>query len=49
VEANLGAALAEIGRYADAKAHFEHALQLDPTQPIARENLQTLQNEKSQQ
>jgi Flp pilus assembly protein TadD len=49
VEANLGAALAEMGHYADAKAHFEHALQLDPNQPIARENLQALQNEKSQQ
>jgi Flp pilus assembly protein TadD len=42
VEANLGAALAEMGRYADARAHFQHALLLDPTQPIAKENLEAL-------
>ena len=42
VEANLGAALAEMGRYADARVHFQHALLLDPAQPIAKENLEAL-------
>jgi Flp pilus assembly protein TadD len=45
VEANLGAALAEMGRFADARAHFEHALTIDPNQPIAKENLDALQKE----
>jgi Flp pilus assembly protein TadD len=30
VEANLGAALAELGRFPEAKSHFERALQIDP-------------------
>lgn len=42
-EANLGAALAELGRLDEAKMHFQRALKIDPGQPIAKENLQTLQ------
>src|ERR1700722_16431228 len=45
VEANLGAALAETGHLAEAKSHFEQALQIDPNQPLAKENLDTLQKE----
>ena len=45
VEANLGAALAEMGRFPEAKSHFEHALQIDPNQPIAKENLDALKKE----
>jgi Flp pilus assembly protein TadD len=45
VEANLGAALAETGHLAEAKSHFERALQIDPNQPLAKENLDTLQKE----
>ena len=45
VEANLGAALAQMGRFPEAKSHFEHALQIDPNQPIAKENLEALQKE----
>jgi Flp pilus assembly protein TadD len=32
-----------MGRLADARAHFERALQIDPNQPIARENLDALE------
>ena len=49
VEANLGVALAEMGRFAEAKAHFERALQLDPGQPIAKENLEALKKEIREQ
>jgi protein O-GlcNAc transferase len=42
VEANLGAALAEMGQFPEAKAHFERALQIDPNQAIAKENLDAL-------
>ena len=49
VEANLGVALAEMGHYPEAKAHFQHALQLDANQPIAKENLQALQDPTRQQ
>jgi Flp pilus assembly protein TadD len=45
VEANLGAALAQMGRFPEAKSHFERALQIDPNQPIAKENLEALQKE----
>jgi Flp pilus assembly protein TadD len=47
VEANLGAALAEMGRFPEAKAHFERALQIDPNQAIAKENLEALRKEVS--
>ena len=49
VEANLGAALAELGRLPEAKSHFEHALQLDPNQPIAKENLEVVKKEMDAQ
>jgi tetratricopeptide (TPR) repeat protein len=45
VEANLGAALAQTGRYLEAKSHFERALQIEPNQPIAKENSEALQKE----
>jgi hypothetical protein len=41
----LGAALAESGRHLEAKSYFERALQIEPNQPIARENLEALQKE----
>jgi Flp pilus assembly protein TadD len=49
VEANLGAALAELGRLPEAKSHFEHALLLDPNQPIAKENLEVVKKEMNAQ
>ncbi len=45
VEANLGAALAETGHFAEAKSHFERALQIDPDQELAKENLEALKKE----
>jgi tetratricopeptide (TPR) repeat protein len=45
VEANLEAARAQTGRYLEAKSHFERALQIEPNQPIAKENLEALQKE----
>ena len=45
VEANLGAALAEMGRFPEAKSHFERALQIDPNQAIAKENLEAVKKE----
>ena len=45
VEANLGAALAQLGQLPEAKSHFERALEIDPNQPIAKENLGALQKE----
>jgi Flp pilus assembly protein TadD len=48
-EANLGAALAELGHLAEAKSHFERALQIDPNQSLAKENLEALQKEMSRQ
>jgi len=45
VEANLGVALAEMGRFAEAKRHLERALEIDPQQPIAKENLEALKRE----
>jgi Flp pilus assembly protein TadD len=42
-EANLGAALAELGENQKAIAHFRRALQLDPQNKLARENLDALQ------
>ena len=46
VEANLGAALAQTGRYLEAKSPFERALQIEPNHPIAKENLEALQKEE---
>jgi len=48
-EANLGAALAELQRYPEAKLHFERALQINPNQPDAKENLDALQKAMSAQ
>jgi len=42
-EANLGAAFAELGQNEQAIAHFQRALQLDPKNQLARENLDALQ------
>lgn len=42
-EANLGSALAQTGHFSEAKSHFERALKLNPDHPLARENLQHLQ------
>ena len=41
-EANLGAALAELGETQKAIAHFNRALQLDPGNELAQENLEAL-------
>jgi Flp pilus assembly protein TadD len=41
-EANLGSALAETGNLKDARLHFERALQIDPKNELARENLEQL-------
>jgi hypothetical protein len=37
-----------MGRFSEAKGHFEHALQLNPNHALARENLQALQRATSQ-
>jgi Flp pilus assembly protein TadD len=39
-EANLGAALAELGNWKEARAHLEKALAIDPTLANARDNLE---------
>ncbi|MGC1365232.1 MAG: tetratricopeptide repeat protein, partial [Candidatus Acidiferrum sp.] len=41
-EANLGSALAETGSIKEARLHFERALQIDPKNELARENLEQL-------
>jgi Flp pilus assembly protein TadD len=41
-EANLGSALAETGNLKEARLHFERALQIDPKNELARENLEQL-------
>ena len=46
-EANLGAALAELGRYSEAKIHLERALQIDPNQEDAKENLEAVRSAMS--
>ena len=38
----LGKALSELGRYAEAKAAYKDALEIDPTNNIARKNLERL-------
>ena len=40
----LGKALTELGRYADARASYGRAIELDPNNAIARKNLQRLQS-----
>ena len=47
-EANLGSALAEMGKFSEAKIHFERALQLDPGNALAKENLAELQRTMNQ-
>jgi Flp pilus assembly protein TadD len=42
--ANLGTALAELGRFAEARAQLERALEINPAHALARENLQQLQS-----
>jgi tetratricopeptide (TPR) repeat protein len=37
-------ALAELGRFAEAKAQFERALEINPAHALAQENLQQLQS-----
>jgi len=39
-EANLGGALAETGHWKEARAHLERALVIDPSNTLARENLE---------
>jgi Flp pilus assembly protein TadD len=46
-EANLGAALAEIGELASAKTHWERALTLDPQNQLAQDDLQEVQRRLS--
>jgi Flp pilus assembly protein TadD len=40
---NLGTALAQTGKRAEAREAFERALQLDPQDPRARDNLRELE------
>jgi len=42
VEANLGAVLAQLGQLSEAQSHLERALELDPAQELAQENLEAL-------
>jgi Flp pilus assembly protein TadD len=42
-QANLGTALAQLGRLAEAKLHYEAALRIDPNNQLARENLQQIE------
>ena len=42
-EAKLGAVLAELQQYDAAESHLRHALELDPTNRLAQQNLRTLQ------
>jgi len=44
-EANLGSALAEIGKLAEAKLHFQRALRIDPNHKLARENLEQISHD----
>jgi Flp pilus assembly protein TadD len=39
-EANLGAALADLGNWKEARAHLEKALAINPNLANARENLE---------
>ena len=40
--ANLGSALAGLGKMSEAKLHFERALEINPEHSLARENLEQL-------
>jgi Tfp pilus assembly protein PilF len=40
-------ALAQMGRFGEAKAHLQRALEIDPEQPVAKENLEALKREMS--
>lgn len=42
----LGKALAELGQYVEARQAYEHAVELDPTNIIARKNVQRLSHMK---
>jgi Flp pilus assembly protein TadD len=44
-EANLGGVLAETGNLKEARTHLERALALDPSNALARENLEQLKRE----
>ena len=44
-EANLGAALAELGNWKEARTHLEKALAIDPTLANARDNLEQVKRE----
>ena len=44
-EANLGGALAELGKLEESKGHLEKALKLDPQNQVARENLDEVQRQ----
>jgi Flp pilus assembly protein TadD len=46
-EANLGSALAVTGNVKEARLHYERALKLNPNNELARENLQQLEQDKS--
>ena len=46
-EANLGSALAQTGRIAEAKSHYQRALKLNPGHTLARENLDELERRGS--
>ena len=46
-EANLGSAFAETGNVKEARIHYERALKLNPNNELARENLQQLEQGKS--
>jgi len=39
-QANLGSALAALGQLNEAKFHYEAALRIDPSNQLARDNLQ---------
>ncbi len=47
-EANLGAAYAELGETQKAITHLNRALQLDPANELAKENLEALGGASSQ-
>ena len=44
-EANLGAALAELGNWKEARVHLEKALAINPNLANARENLEQVERE----
>jgi Flp pilus assembly protein TadD len=47
-EANLGAAYAELGETQKAITHLNRALQLDPGNELAKENLEALRGTSAQ-